>query len=254
MEYFLLAIFGLVTGSFLNVCIYRLPREKSIVFPSSACPSCGHSLGVFDLVPVLSFLFLSGSCRYCGEKITWRYPLVEMLTAGLFVFSGIFFHTPLAIATSIFFLCSLLVIFFTDLEHFIVPDQIVLPGVLIGLIIALLNNDLANAAWGAVLGAGFFWLIAKIGERIYKKEVMGYGDIKLSAMLGAFFGWQDLVIALYLSFIIGSVAGVLLIVTRRKKKDDYIPFAPSLILGAVAVFFWGSQIANWWLRIIGTAH
>jgi len=201
---------------------------------------------VWDLVPVLSFLFLRGHCRYCGAKISWRYPLVELLTAGGFLFSGIVFADSLPLISALIFFSACLVVFFTDLEWMIVPDAVVFPGALAGFLFALLNKTLPDALLGAAIGAGFLWLVAFLGKAIYKKDVMGDGDVKLAAMLGAFLGLVHLIIALYLAFILGSVIGLFLLLTCRKKREDTIPFAPSLILGALPVFFYGGVFQTWW--------
>ncbi|MFC1478393.1 prepilin peptidase [Candidatus Margulisiibacteriota bacterium] len=251
MKYFLLFIFGLTAGSFLNVCIYRLPREKSVVFPPSSCPDCGHKLGWIDMVPVLSFIFLLGKCRYCRNKIHWRYPLVELLTAAAFVVSGMMHNDYLSIGLSIVFLSSLLVIFFADLDLFIVPDEAVIAGSIAGLAMAFVQKTILSALLGGAIGGGFLLLIVVIGRAIYKKDVMGYGDVKLTAMLGVFLGAVNLIVALYLAFIIGSITGIFLIVTGIKKKEDYIPFAPSLVLGALPVFFYGDALRKWWLGLLG---
>ncbi|MFH1429330.1 MAG: prepilin peptidase [Candidatus Margulisiibacteriota bacterium] len=251
MKYFLLFIFGLTVGSFLNVCIYRLPREKSVVFPPSSCPECGHKLSGLDLVPVLSFLFLLGKCRYCRNKIHWRYPLVELLTAAGFVLSGLMYTDHVAMGAAIVFISSLLVIFFADLDLFIVPDEAVIAGSIAGITMAFVQKTIFSALLGGVIGGGFLLLIAVIGRAIYKKDVMGYGDVKLAAMLGVFLGASNLIVALYLAFIIGSIIGVFLIVTGIKKKEDYIPFAPSLVLGALPVFFYGEIIRKWWFGLLG---
>lgn len=248
---FTLFILGLVIGSFLNVCIYRLPREKSIVFPPSACPKCKHRLQAVDLIPVISFLFLRGKCRYCQTKISWRYPLVELLTSFMFVLSGVFFNAPLTIITSLVFVSVLIIVFFADLENFIVPDEAIIAGSIMAVISAFANQTIPESLIGATIGGGFFLFITLLGSFIYKKEVMGFGDVKLALMLGFFLGGvAPIVMALYLAFIIGSIIGIFLIVTKLKSKDDFIPFAPSIILGALPVYFFAEPLHKWWLGFL----
>ena len=248
---FTLFILGAVIGSFLNVCIYRLPREESVVFPPSACPTCKHKLSPADLFPIISFLLLRGKCRYCQAKISWRYPFVELLTALAFMVTGIFFTNPIAIATTLVFVSVLIVIFFADLERCIVPDEAIIAGVAIAILSALVNKNLVGALTGAFLGGGFLYLITFLGKLVYKKDVMGFGDVKLALMLGLFLGGvSQVVMALYLAFIIGSVIGIFLIVTKIKSKDDFIPFAPSIILGALPVYFFAGPMRLWWLGFL----
>ena len=245
---YILFIFGLVIGSFLNVCIYRLPREESVVFPPSACPACKHNLRWTDLFPLFSYLLLRGKCRYCQASISWRYPLVELLTALMFVWAGAFFSGPLAILTTLVFVSVLIIIFFADLENFIVPDEAIIVGSVVAIISALLNHSVFASLLGAAIGGGFFLFITLLGSFVYKKKVMGFGDVKLALMLGLFLGGAaPIIIALYLAFIIGSIIGIFLIVTKIKSKADFIPFAPSIILGALPVYFFVEPLHKWWL-------
>ena len=251
MLFFFLFIFGLAVGSFLNVCIYRLPLEKSIVFPPSKCPKCEHRLGVLDLFPVFSFLFLRGKCRYCKTKIYWRYPVVELLTGCGFLMAGLYAYDLISLLTAIYFISAMIVIFFTDLEHFMIPDVISIPGIFIGLGLAFINGSIISALWGVLIGGGLIWGVLLLGQLFYKKEVMGFGDVKLVAMLGAFLGRDNLIVMLYLGFLIGGVLGVLLILTKIRKREDMIPFGPALILGALPLFYYGDSVRLWWWGLMG---
>ena len=191
-------LFGSLVGSFLNVCIHRLPREESIVFPSSHCPACQVPIRPWDNIPILSFLLLRGRCRACGQPIAWRYPLVEGLTALLFAATvSRFGVTPLA-ATLLVFVAALTVITFIDLDHQIIPNIITLPGIPLGLLASLVvgGPPLLDRIIGALAGAGFLYLVLFYGSAFYGQDAMGEGDLNLIAMVGAFLGWRGVVVTI----------------------------------------------------------
>ena len=268
MIYLLTVIFGLVIGSFLNVCIYRIPREGSVVTPKrSYCPHCEHTLSALDNVPVFSYIFLRGKCRYCREKISPRYMIVELLTAGLFtlmmhrslsLYQGIF-PIALEVARTCLFAALLIVISFIDLEFTIIPNKIVYSGFLAGLLFAIgmavTHSDaklLLSRLLGAAIGTAIIILIVVVGSAIFRKQAMGIGDVKLMAMLGIYLGaWPHLAIILISASLLGSIIGVILIITRGKKMDSAIPFGPFLSIGGLLSLLYGEVIWTWYMRISG---
>ena len=243
---------GLAVGSFLNVCIYRIPKGESIFLPASHCPSCGQKIKCYDNIPVLSFILLKGKCRFCGSKISFQYPLVELLTAGLFLAACHWQGLSLAFASTIVLGCLLIIVFFVDLRHRIVPDVVTLPGIVFGLGFALVSPQvkLLDSFLGLFIGGGVLYLLAILGELVFKKESMGGGDIKLAAMLGAFLGWQKLFLVFFLSAFLGSVVGILAIhLSSRVKEQRTIPFGPFLALASVASLFWGETLVNAYLNL-----
>ena len=245
-------LFGSLVGSFLNVCIHRLPREESIVFPGSRCPACHIAIRPWDNIPILSFLLLRGRCRACGHPIAWRYPLVEGLTALLFAATvSRFGVTPLA-ATLLVFLAALTVITFIDLDHQIIPNIITLPGIPLGLLAGLVLGEppLLDRIIGALAGAGFLYLVLFYGSAFYGQDAMGEGDLNLIAMVGAFLGWKAVALTTLLACLFGSAVGLALIALRRLGRRQHIPFGPFLSLGAVVALFWGEELITWYLRLL----
>ena len=242
--YSIALVIGLLIGSFLNVCIWRLPRHESIVFPSSHCPGCQKPLAFYDNIPVLSYLFLLGRCRFCKCKISWRYPLVESMNGAGYVILlwryGL--GWPLLVYAALF--SALVVITFIDLDHQIIPDRITLPGMGLGLIAAgfLLPHGFVNGLTGLLLGGGLFYLIAVISN-----GGMGGGDIKMIAMVGAFLGWQAVLLTILVGATAGSVVGLVLMVSQGKSRKTPVPFGPFLSLGTVIFLFWGQEIIAWYL-------
>ncbi|MEC4677329.1 MAG: prepilin peptidase [Nitrospirota bacterium] len=244
-------LFGLIIGSFVNVCIYRLPRDESLVFPASHCPHCKTDVRAWQNIPVLSFLALRGKCGTCKNPIPWRYPLVELLHGFGFLF--IFYEfgpTPQTLIYLLFF-ASLIAVIFIDLSHQIIPDVITLPGIVIGVIAAttILPPGLRNSLIGLFLGGGLFYLVAILSLALLKKEGMGGGDIKLIAMIGAFLGWQAMLLTIFLAALSGSVIGILMIVTKGRSRADMIPFGPYLVFGALTSLFWGKNIFQWYFSL-----
>lgn len=268
MNYLLIIIFGLIVGSFFNVCIYRIPLKKSIILPErSYCPKCNHFLGVLDNIPIFSYIFLRGKCRYCKEKISPRYIIVEALTATLFALllhkSMSLHYEPRYIILYLLEMCIfigfLIVISFIDLEHFIIPDKLVYPGILIGLFFAIYRwilegnlKLLLSRAGGAIAGAGIILVIAIIGKAVFRKEAMGVGDVKLMAMIGIYIGiWPYIPLILIIGAFIGSIYGLVLIILRRKRMDSYIPFGPFLSISAVISLLYGKEIWLWYKLLVG---
>lgn len=243
-------VFGAMIGSFLNVCIYRLPRDKSIVFPPSQCPDCNSPINFYDNIPILSYLILGGKCRNCKKPIPIRYPLVELTTGLLFILIPTllgFSISDLGFYFTAAFLCYLIICFFSDLETQIVPDM---PSYLIiaaGLSYNYLNGTIISSALGLFWGFGILYLIAFLGKIIYKKDALGGGDIKLASAFGAFLGWERLFVAIFLGYFIGAAVAIILIALKKKTIHDYIPFAPALTTGAAIALFFGWQIINFYI-------
>jgi leader peptidase (prepilin peptidase)/N-methyltransferase len=245
-------VFGSVVGSFLNVCIHRLPKEESIVVPRSRCPACQSPIRAVDNIPLLSFILLHGRCRACGHPISWRYPLVEGLTALLFVLTVSRFGVTLKSTFLLTFLCGLVVVSFIDLDHQIIPNAITLPGIPLGLIGGLLVGEppLLDRLIGTVAGAGFLYLVLFYGGVLYGQEAMGEGDLNLIALVGAFLGWKAVVVTILVACFVGSAVGLGLMAVKRLGRRQHIPFGPFLSLGAVVGLFWGERLIGWYLRLL----
>ncbi len=240
---------GAAIGSFLNVCIHRIPRDESIIKPASRCPGCLKPIRPIDNIPILSFLFLRGRCRACRAPISWRYPLVELLNGLGYVYLAHQFGVTAQSLVYALLLSSLIVVTFIDLDHQIIPNEITLPGMVVGLLTAafILPQGFWNGLIGLALGGGLFYLIADLSHRILKQEGMGGGDIKLIAMIGAFLGWQNVLVTIFIGALLGSAIGIFLIVVRGRGRRVPIPFGPFLSAGAVISLFWGHDILYWYL-------
>ena len=241
------ALFGALIGSFLNVCIYRLPHRESIIHPRSRCLQCKATIAWYDNIPLLSFLWLRGRCRTCRARIAWRYPLVEALNAAGYGFIAWRFGvSPTALVYAVL-LSALIVISFIDLDHMIVPDRITLPGMALGLVVGtLLLPRWWDSLGGFLLGGGLLYFMAWISPYLFGKEGMGGGDIKLLAMIGAFLGWKQVLLTVIVGGILGAVVGVSLIGARVMARGAYIPFGPFLSLGAVVAMLYGTEILGWY--------
>lgn len=250
---FLIFALGLIVGSFLNVCIYRIPLELSIVWPGSACPKCQRPIRAIENVPILSYLALRGKCRGCGQRISLIYPAVELLNglmylAVLYRF-GLGWHLPVYLAL----MSSLIVITFIDLEHQIIPDRFTLGGLPIALIAAalvlpdpFLRSQILGwkqALGGAALGFGLFFAIA-----VLSGGGMGGGDIKLMALVGALAGWKGVLLTTFIGSLVGSVVGGFLIAFKGGGRKTKVPFGPFLALGLLATLFFGQEILRWYFR------
>lgn len=242
-------LIGICIGSFLNVCIFRIPEGKSIVYPPSACPACGNGIRWYDNIPVLSYLLLRGKCRHCRYPISVRYPLVELLT-GLFAWVT-WMTFGFQWDTVIFFIliAALITITFIDLDHRIIPDIISLPGIPLGF---LASFALSNVTWlesllGIVIGGGILLIIAVGYKLLTGKEGMGGGDIKLLAMIGAFLGWQGVLFTIMISSFTGTIVGLMLMLRSNQGTKLAVPFGPFLAIGAITYLFFGSQLIEWYI-------
>lgn len=252
MSYLISIIFGAIIGSFLNVCIYRIPQKESIISPGSHCPNCKKAIKFYDNIPILSYLLLKGKCRYCNASISIQYPLVEGITALVSFYLFINFGLSLNYIFYFSFISALIVITVIDLYNQIIPDVISLPGIGVGLLGALIipQINFLDALKGGILGGGSLFLLATIYQWIFKREGMGGGDIKLLAMIGTFLGWKDVILTVLISSFIGSIMGIVIITLKGKDFKYAIPFGPFLALGAVISLFWGKDLISWYVYMI----
>lgn len=265
------AVLGLMVGSFLNVVIHRLPKmmerewqaqcadlrgepapdavRYNLVVPRSACPSCGHTIGALENIPVLSWLLLRGKCRHCGTRISARYPLIELLTAGLSAYAAHRFGFTWATVGALLFLWALVAAAFIDLDTTLLPDSITMPLVWLGLLLALRETfvPLPAAVIGAAAGYLCLWTVFWAFKLLTGKDGMGYGDFKLLAAIGAFVGWKLLPIVILLSSVVGAAVGVSLMVFARHARGTPIPFGPYLAAAGVLALFWGQALTDRWL-------
>ena len=246
-------IFGLCIGSFLNVCIYRLPASKSIVHPRSMCSNCGTLIAAYDNIPVLSYLWLKGRCRHCQIKISLRYPIVELL-GGLLAL-GTFLKFGLTLEALIYYLfcAALLIVTFIDIDHRIIPNVITLPGIPIcfAASFALPTITYKEALLGILIGGGSLFLVAWIYSLITKKEGMGGGDIKLLAMMGAIVGWQGVLFTIFVASLVGTLAGLAVILQSRNGMKMAVPFGPFLSIGSITYIFFGTPLIAWYFNLLG---
>ncbi len=245
-----LAILGLAIGSFLNVCIHRLPRKGSIVQPPSSCPNCGYVLRWIDNIPVASYVLLGGRCRQCRTKISIRYPIVEVVTAIVFVVHYLVLGPDILLVPRLLFACAMIVLFAIDLEHHLLPNVITLPGIIVGLAFSvILPPGLVDALIGALVGGGILWLIGEAYYRYSGQEGMGGGDVKMLAMIGAFLGWPQVILTLVLSSILGALIGALVIIVRRGGMKYALPYGTFLALAGLTASLAGSRIIGWYLSL-----
>jgi len=257
----LVFVLGLCLGSFLNVCIYRIPREKSVAWPPSACPQCGTAIKGFDNIPVLSWLLLRGKCRTCKLPISVGYPLVELLT-GLFFLTlwliyGLSWITPIY-ALAVF---GLLLGTFIDLEEMWLPDRVTIGGMILFPLLSMIAPELHGATgWfvgfkasliGLAAGFGIFWTIRELGTAALKKEAMGFGDVKLMGMLGALLGWQAVIYITFFSALAGAVIGTGLIVMKKKELSSQIPYGPYIALAAFSWMLGGKHLWDMYVALMG---
>jgi leader peptidase (prepilin peptidase)/N-methyltransferase len=241
------ALYGLIIGSFLNVVIYRLPLGQSLVKPRSRCRNCGYSLRWFDNIPVVSWLLLRGRCRKCGTSVSWQYPLVESITAILFVLTVWLTPAGPLLVSRLLLVCILIVLFGIDLEHQILPNSITLPGIAIGLLFSLIAPPgIRDALIGAVIGGGILYAIAA-GYYLWRREEgMGMGDVKMLAMLGAFLGWKAVLVTLVLASFSGAIIGLAMMAGQRGGMRYALPFGTFLAIGALAAMFVGDPLIAWY--------
>jgi leader peptidase (prepilin peptidase) / N-methyltransferase len=270
----LMGVIGAMIGSFLNVVIHRLPREQSIVFPNSTCPRCSARIKAYDNIPILSFLILRGKCRACGSRISPRYPAVEALTALLFV--AVTWHDGLsfALAFDVAFTASILALLFIDAEHMILPNAITYPGILFALITRAVVPYLAGpshfddlpqlmalfpptwpaplisligAAIGALAGGGSLWLMGFLWEKLRGVEAMGFGDVKMMFMVGAYLGWRLTILTILIAALSGSLAGVSLMLRRGSRNlQMMLPFGIFLGIGSIVSLLIGTRVIEWY--------
>jgi len=246
----LVVLVGLMIGSFLNVLIHRIPRKQQFVKGRSVCPGCGETIKWYHNLPVVSYLALRGKCAYCGMRISFRYPLVELLNALSYLYFFWTFNWSFELAVLAFLSSALIVIFFIDLDHQIIPDLITLPGMLLGLAVSFLPGGLGivPALIGLLVGGGSLYLIALLGDWLFKKESMGGGDIKMAAMLGAFLGWQKVLFIFMASAVIGLVVSVIMMaVSARLRKTRVVPFGPFIALAAMVAVIWGDRLIAYYV-------
>lgn len=240
---------GMCIGSFLNVCIYRLPREESIVFPKSHCPGCGNPLKWYDNLPLIGFALLRARCRHCRQPISFRYPIVELLGAGFCLGIYLRYGVSLSFLVLYAFVCALIIITFIDIDHRIIPDVISLPFIVIGLASGWLIPGMRflDSLYGALLGGGILYGIAWGYETLTKREGMGGGDIKLLAMIGAFVGWKGVILTLFVASVIGTIVGGVIALRQKADLKLAIPFGPFLAIGALCHVFYGPMLIEWYL-------
>jgi len=272
--YVVAGVFGAIIGSFLNVVIHRVPIEQSIVFPNSRCPSCGGVIAFYDNIPVLSYLVLRAKCRHCKERISFRYPAVELLTAALFI--GVAWHDGLSAALpfDLVFASALLALVFIDAEHMILPNVITYPGIVFAVVarvaipfltgtphfddvpslaqgaladMPIWVTSLAGALIGALLGGGSLWLMGWTWEKLRGIEAMGLGDVKMMFMVGAYLGWRLTILTIFIGVLSGSVIGILLMARQgQRNMQMLLPFGVFLGLGAIAALLFGSPLVEWY--------
>jgi leader peptidase (prepilin peptidase)/N-methyltransferase len=238
---------GLAVGSFLNVCIHRLPLHESVAWPASRCPQCATPLSSFDNIPLVSYLVLGGKCRSCGAPISVMYPLVELVTAGVFLAAYYLFGpSPLLIAR-LLFASAMIVLFVIDLQHRILPNIITLPGIIVGFVFSLfLPPGWFESLVGIVAGGGVLLLMAEMYYRLRKEEGLGMGDVKMLAMIGAFLGWKLMLVTLVLSSFLGSLIGIGMIVLKKGDMKYALPFGTFLAIGAIVASVSGDAIWRWY--------
>jgi leader peptidase (prepilin peptidase)/N-methyltransferase len=265
-------VLGLMVGSFLNVCIYRIPRGESIVLPSSHCPHCGADLHPYDNIPVLSFLLLGGKCRTCGKEISWQYPAVELLTAFLFSITVAKVGPEGRTLVLWAFFSALIVLILIDLKERILPNVITLPGILAGLACSLISQvddgtakgllglfgwvvssvrlySFLDSIIGVLVCGGFLWLVAEVYFRIRRIEGLGFGDIKLMGMVGAFLGLKLALFTIMLGSFLGAVIGFAFIKLTGKDSRYELPFGSFLGVAAIVAGLWGREIIQWYLNL-----
>jgi len=272
--YILAGVFGAVIGSFLNVVIHRVPLEESVVFPNSRCPSCGAVIAFYDNIPIVSWMLLRAKCRGCKQRISFRYPAVELLTALLFVATAMHDGLSVALPFDLVFISALVALMFIDAAHQILPDVITLPGLAFAIVArlaiplvtgrphfddlpSLVNGPLAGLPlWlasvvgvviGGLIGGGFLWLMGWAWEKLRGVEAMGLGDVKMMFMVGAYLGWRLTILTLFLSVLSGSLIGIgLMIIERQYDSKKLLPFGVFLGIGAMLSLLFGPHIVEWY--------
>lgn len=261
MTVILIFILGAIVGSFLNVCIHRMPKEESIVTPGSHCPDCKKAISWYDNIPLISYILLRGKCRFCKKTIAFRYFLVELITALMFVVLFRFFALGFNFFVYAIFTCGLIIATFVDIQHRIIPDEISVGGIVVGFLISIIRGinlnpfsfhikPIINSLLGIIIGGGIIYLTGWVFDLVYFKllkkppiqgetESMGGGDVKLLAMIGAFLGWQKAILTFFIAPFFGVVIGVINLIA---KKDHTIPYGPFLSLASLLSLFFAEKI------------
>lgn len=244
-------IFGIIMGSFYNVCIYRIPNSMSVIKPHSHCENCSHTLAPLDLIPVLSWILLKGKCRYCRAPISIRYPLIELSTGILFVLLCFKFQLTWPLLLYLIFVSILILVAFIDIDHRIIPDRFVIMGVIIGIISLFIPMiSWQDALFGGLIGGGSLLLIDLTGRILFKKEGMGFGDVKLMGMAGIFLGVQRTIVSLLAAVWVAAIVGIVVLRKRKDDTDHYMPFGPFLAAGCVFSIFLGKELVHWYLSLL----
>jgi leader peptidase (prepilin peptidase)/N-methyltransferase len=243
-----LTLLGLAVGSFLNVCIHRVPSRLSVVSPGSRCPSCGYALGWADNIPVVSYALLGGRCRACRARISLRYPIVELVTMGVFMLHYAVFGIDPVLIPRLVLACAMIVLFAIDLEHHLLPNVITLPGIVVGFLFSFFfPPGPIGSALGILIGGGSLWLIGEAYYRYAGQEGMGGGDVKMLAMIGAFLGWKLVLVTLVFSSVAGAVVGLAVIVSRRGDLKYALPYGTFLALGGLIASLYGDRVVAWYV-------
>ncbi len=247
---FVAGVLGAILGSFLNVLIVRLPKEESIVFPGSKCPKCGNPVAWFDNLPMLSWVFLAGKCRRCRETISVQYPLVELITALLWAAAVWRYGVTLEAVTGAVFGTMLLGIGVTDAKHYLIPDEYTVGGLVVGLLLSVRNgfDGLLGALLGAAAGFALLYVVAVLGEKVFRKEAMGGGDIKMMAMVGAFVGWKGVLLTIFGGSLLGTL--IFVPITLILKQQKLVPFGVFLAAAAGLTFVFGDTVVQWYVRYL----
>ncbi len=245
------AVAGLCVGSFLNVCILRLPKEQSLISPPSTCPQCGQRIAWYDNLPLVSWIVLRGKCRRCGNVISAQYPLIEALVGALWLAAYLRYGVSVQGLAGALFCTVLLGIGITDARHYLIPDEFTWGGLGLGLALSLVGGwqGFLQAVIGAAVGFGLLYVVGEAGRWLFKEEAMGGGDIKMMAMVGSFVGWKGVLLTIFA----GALLGTLIFVPLSLRKKRLVPFGVFLAVGAAVAFAWGDAIIEWYRHILSGA-